>query len=564
MKKMADAVADGGLTGAGNINTCVYNPVDTNGHPNHAGCHDEGAAIQAMLTAAGAAGSIEKNIFFKPFTAISTQYCDYYSSIALTVPAGVNLIGGGANIGKPTVICFARGVGGMKGGGYQTLDGLRLEGGDWWIAGSINTYVLPTLGGVGPNPDGLILGGHTKASNITVQGFGRHCITFDSVQTGGSDAIGISNISVGSCRGDGINFNGSDAQVGSISVVGSGSNQLYGIRGNGFSNYGNTIINPNTQGNHNANGLTGTPMAGTFAFACTAATAVQLTGSCTVTESSANTMYANDRVTFAGMSDAGLNATFVVSSSADNTHFVIPYNVTETLSSGGSGTYNPGYHLWAAAGTSGNGGNYGQTSGSQLYLGCYSETSDTMGSFSDGVHYSFCINPQGTIPLDGIVITNYYSNIMFDEPMVIHESVAAPALGTRFNGFNDNYNSTFATLYNMKPIGSFGGAGFAVYSKLQIGERLPWGNSSGWWCTAAPGNDGTTMNVADVCYKDDLTVTGRTNVDARGASLFPNGFFQGNPTTGLTYYGWGSAAPSTGVDEGRYRLQQRAGRLSSE
>ncbi|MGO9304729.1 MAG: hypothetical protein ACLP3R_13725 [Candidatus Korobacteraceae bacterium] len=553
-----DVLADCGARGAG---SSCKNSSTTPYVVNSANCHDDYAAITACI-----ANHPGRTILF-PHTC-STQNCiDYYSSRQIVVPhlsssvLGTYLVGASRASGPNAQLVrikFPSGVGGVFLYSYHGIENLWLEGSDTFDRANLSTFILPMgFGGTGPAVDGLVIGGRAQVRNMVVSGFARHCITADSGQTGGSDKVRIDHIMVHNCRGDGLNMNGTDSQVGTITNISADGNQLYGVRAN--SAYGNTWIEVDTQRNHSPYRVASTRLAGTISrIVCNGST-------CVVTMTSSNTMYVDDYVTLAGTSDAKLNTSFYVTAVGANT-FTFAATQNETLGAGGTATYNNGLRVWSSAGSVARGGGYNVPYG--VLIDPYSEGNEPKqwDTFTNGSSAAIVIRPQGNLtvipaknwgPTLGAFYVAPTLNGLIDSPSGSRTTVRLNN-NTVGQGTGYDYNGPapiVVTNSNPTATGTQNGPIQNVYSSLLLRRTFygsgnnAGGNASNWWCWMLPGSYNASLSTSDHCMADQLTDPLRSAIKGHGLSWFPGGMLlgtSGNYTPSM-FIGAGTAPPITGT-----------------
>ena len=555
-----DVLADCGAQGAG---ASCTNSGATPYVVNAANCHDDYAAITACI-----ANYPGRTILF-PHTCRTISCIDYYSSQQIVLPhlsssvLGTQLVGASRASGPNAQLVhikFPSGIGGVFLYSYHGIENLWLEGSDTFDRTNVNTFALPTgFGGSGPAADGLVIGGRGQVRNVEVSSFARHCITADSTQTGGSDKTRIDHVYVNNCRGDGLNMNGTDSQVGTITNVSATGNQLYGVRAN--SAYGNTWIEVDTQQNHSPYGTTGAmapvSLSGTISgIVCNGST-------CVVTMTSSNTMYVDDYVTLAGISDATLNTGWYLTAVGANT-FTFAATQNETLGAGGTASYNNGYRVWSAAGSVARGGGYNVPFG--VLIDPYAEGNEPTqwDTFTNGSSAAIVIRPQGNLTAikskgRGPVLGAYYNfptlNSLIDAPPASSATVQLNSHGSSNWGF-DGYGATPIAVTNTNPAEGILGTSViqGTYSALML-RRTYYGsgnnayNGSNWWCWMLPGSYNTYLGTSSHCMADQLTDPLRSAIKGNGLSWFPNGLLLGDTGgyyTPTMFVGVGTAAPTTG------------------
>jgi len=555
---IVDALADCGLQGAGlsctNSGTTPY-------VVNPANCNDDYAAVTACI-----ASYPGRTILF-PHTC-STQNCiDYYFSAAIILPhlstsvLGVTLKGASEHEAQYVHFKFPSGSAGIQGFSYYAIKNLWVQGSDTWDRTKLSTYILPTgFGGSGPAVDGVVLGGRGQASNLLVSDFARHCITGDSTQTGGSDKLRIDHVLAENCRGDGLNMNGADSQIGTITSVSAWQNQLYGVRADSM--YGNTWVEVDTQMNHSPNLSSGA----TTALNGTISSVVCNGSTCIVTMTASNTMYVDDQVILAGTSDSTLNTSGYVTAvnNGSNTFtFGVPTTgQNEALSAGGTATYSTGNRVWSTAGSTARGGGYNVTAG--VLIDPYEEGNEPTQwnkFYSSGGSSALVLNPQGVLKYTpglnyGRVLDSFYGNLvtneLIDTPPGSPTSVSLNRGTTSGGSGYDYYGPVPIAVTNSNPLAyANSGRVQTVYSSLLLRRNFygpgnnAW-NGSNWWCFMLPGYFNTFMGTSSGCAADQLTSTLRSAVTA--SWWMPNGMFLGAGSyyTPLVYVGVGTAAPTTG------------------
>lgn len=541
---IVDVLADCGAQGAGAGTHC--SSADTSA------CHDDYAAIAACITAHPG------RTILLPHTCFTPSCVDYFSSAQFDViygsGTGTMLKGASEASSQRVHFKFASGVGGFKLRAYHSIRDLWLEGSDAFNRADLRTYILPTgFGGSGPAVDGLVLGARSRAINMLVSKFARHCITADAVQTYNADKVLLDHVEADNCRGDGVNTNGHDGQVGTFTNVSAKGNQLYGMRH--AAEYGNTWIEPDTQQNHSPYYIANTELSGTISGIVCAS------GSCTVTMTQNNTLYVDDNVKLSGTSDTNLNKNFFVTG-VTGTTFTFASNITETLGAGGTASYNQGHRVWAAAASScppnfsrcTRGGSYNIPGG--VVIDPYAEGNEPQQftTFRNNSGSALVLNPQGNLgamlPANmGATIGMHHwfptTNGLIDarkgSPVWMrHTDVPIPdGVPAAFSVFQGDPTSPINVPYSRLSFRrSFYGSG-----------NNSAGNASNWWCYMLAGSYNAYLSTSDLCMADSLTDPLRSNLKNKGMAWFPNGLLLGalaGHYTPTMYVGVGTAAPTIG------------------
>lgn len=449
--------------------------------------------------------------------------------------------------------------GGILARGYGDLENFQITGSYCWTQGTLASFVLPYQHGGTAVDDGIQLGGHETAKNLTVSCFGRNGVNLDSAIYPGlptvnlqSDEDSLEKIFVNQNRGNGITVgtnSAGDAGVNTLTQVQARQNQLYGAFA--YALYASSWRQ--YLGDNNDNDLVttvaipGSPFTGTV---CT-------TSACVVTTTSAHGLVAGDKVALAGYTDAGLNHTFTLTATTSTT-FTFAYNVAETFGATGSGNYYPGTHVWALAGNTvqGHGAAGGCVYGPQgNWDAPYCEVDQPQGSFYEGGgdnQSSVVTNPQGyTGPLGATINASQYAiqtHGLIDVGSTAQPGNPAPTSSVNFDIMPiDGKGFAWFLLNNNLPGGNTAGA---TQSTLLL-RRSAYGNVTGWPCLMQPGNYASALSTATGCFSDLLTVSGRSKYDGTmvGMMYAPNALAIGNseatgqPDCVITT---GTAAPTTG------------------